>query len=220
MRGSSAHPATPPRLHECKGCGLLQTIPALTQGATAGCARCPTILARVSVYRLDHVIALTVAALVLLVTMCATTMMSVATAGISHTAGLFSGPAELIRQDMAALAVVVLFVTVFAPFGKLLGTLYVLIRLHEAKPPEHLRRVFVWAEWLRPWSMIEVFVLGVFVAYVKLGVLVPIGLDAAAYALLALMVVLFWVDTALDRELVWERLAPDASRMGRDAIST
>ena len=220
MRGSSAHPATPPRLHECKGCGLLQTIPALTQGETARCARCPTILARVSVYRLDHVIALTVAELVLLTTMCATTMMSVATAGISHTAGLFSGPAELIRQDMAALAVVVLFVTVFAPFGKLLGTLYVLIRLHEAKPPEHLRRVFVWAEWLRPWSMIEVFVLGVFVAYVKLSDLVTIGLDAGVYALLALMVVLIWEDTALDRELVWEKLAPDASRMGRDAVST
>jgi paraquat-inducible protein A len=107
---------------------------------------------------------------------------------------------------MPALAAVVVFVTVVAPFGKLIGTIYVLIRLHEARPPPHLRRVFTIAEQLRPWSMIEVFVLGVFVAYVKLGDLVDIGLDAGVYALLALMIVLVWADTALDREEVWDRL--------------
>jgi paraquat-inducible protein A len=42
----------------------------------------------------------------------------------------------------------------------------VLIRAHERRPPRHLRRVFALSEKLRPWSMIEVFVLGVFVAYV------------------------------------------------------
>jgi paraquat-inducible protein A len=48
----------------------------------------------------------------------------------------------------------------------------------------HLARVFRFAQWLRPWSMIEVFVLGVFVAYVKLGDLVRITLDVGVYALL------------------------------------
>jgi paraquat-inducible protein A len=90
----------------------------------------------------------------------------------------------------------------------LLGTLYVLIRLHEAAPPRHLRRVFAWVEKLRPWSMIEVFVLGVFVAYVKLGDLVRIDLDTGVYALLALTVVIIWADTAIDRELIWEKLTP------------
>ena len=54
--------------------------------------------------------------------------------------------------------------------------------------------------------MIEVFVFGVFVAYVKLGALVTIGLAAGVYALLALTVVLVWIDSAFDRETLWERL--------------
>jgi paraquat-inducible protein A len=199
-------PATRPQLRECPGCGLLQTVPALTPGTTAQCARCPTILRRVGAHRLEHLAALTVAALVLLAVMCASALMSVETAGIRHVADLFSGPQELVRQNMAPLAAVVLFVTVLAPFGKLLGTLYVLIRAHERNPPPHLRRVFALAEKLRPWSMIEVFVLGVFVAYVKLGGLVAIGLQTGVYALLALTVVLVWADAALDREKVWERL--------------
>ena len=62
------------------------------------------------------------------------------------------------------------------------------------------------AEKLRPWSMIEVFVFGVFVAYVKLGDLVQIGLDAGVFALLALTFVIIWADSALDRQAIWDRL--------------
>ena len=36
-------------------------------------------------------------------------------------------------------------------------------------PPQELRSIFAWVERLRPWSMIEIYLLGVFVAYVRLG---------------------------------------------------
>ena len=202
--------ASPARaeLKECPGCGMFHVIPPLERGTAARCVRCPTTLHQISSHSLDHSIALTVASLVLLVIMCATTLMNVQTAGIRHVAGVFSGPAELVQRGMTGLAVVVVFVTVIAPFGKLLGTLYVLIRLHEAAPPAHLRRVFRLAERLRPWSMVEVFVFGVFVAYVKLGDVVTIGLGDGLYALLALTFVIIWADSGLDHQAVWDRLDP------------
>jgi paraquat-inducible protein A len=200
-------PLPPPLpVMECPGCGLFQTIPALAPGTSARCPRCPTTLHRANAHPLEHSIALTATALVLLLIMCTTTLMSVQKAGIMHGAGLFSGPLELVNRGMPGLAAVVVFVTVIAPLGKLIGELYVLIRLHEARPPHHLRRVFVITEKLRPWSMIEVFVFGVFVAYVKLGDVVQIGLDAGVYALLALTFVVIWADGALDRQAVWDRL--------------
>lgn len=202
-------PSTRRQLRECPGCGLLQEIPELDPGGSAHCARCPTVLRRVSAHQLQHLIALAMAALILLVVMCTSSLMSVETAGIRRVATLFSGPEELVRQNMAPLAFVVLFVTVVAPLVRLMATVYVLIRAHERHPPHHLRRLFAWAEKLRPWSMIEVFVLGVFVAYVKLGDLVTIGLRTGVYALLALTIVLIWLDSALDREAVWERLDPE-----------
>lgn len=194
------------RLRECPGCGLLQMIPALAPGTSAQCPRCSTTLERATRHPIDHSVALNVTALVLLVIMCSTTLMTVQKAGISLSARLFSGPAELVRRDMAELAVAVLFVTVVAPLLKLLGTLYVLLRLRGAAPPRHLSRVFALVERLGPWSMIEVFVFGVFVAYVKLGDLVKITLDVGVYALLALTMVLIWADSALDREAIWDRL--------------
>src|SRR5262249_38160679 len=153
-------------------------------GTTAQCTRCSTVLRHTSSHRRDHLIALTATAFILLVIMCLTQLMSVEKAGIAHGANLFSGPQELVRRNMAELAGVVRFVTVLAPFVRLAATLYVLIRVREDVPPRHLRRIFALAEKLRPWSMIDVFVFGVFVAYVKLGDLVTIGLAAGVYALL------------------------------------
>jgi len=101
-----------------------------------------------------------------------------------------------VRRNMTALGIVVLFVTELAPLARLIGTLCVLNRAHEAIPPRHLRRVFALAEKLRSWSMIDVFVFGVFVAYGKLGDVVTIGLAVGVYALLALTFVLVWMDSA------------------------
>ncbi len=205
-RLAAAEPATPAELKECPGCGLFHTIPPLARGLSARCVRCPTTLHRVATHSLDHSLALTVASLVLLVIMCATTLLNVETIGIEHNAGVFSGPVELVKRHMAELAVVVVFVTVLAPLGKLLGTIYVLVRLREASPPAHLSRVFRLTEELRPWSMIEVFVFGVFVAYVKLGDVVKIGIENGLFALLALTFVIIWTDSGLDHQAVWDRL--------------
>src|SRR5579871_4829429 len=215
---ASSEAIAPPQLCECPGCGQLQTVPALRRGMTASCERCSTTLHHTTTHPLDHSIALTVAALVLLIVMCTTTLMSVQTAGIQHSAWLLSGPAELVARNMAALAAVVVFVTIVAPLAKLAGTLYVLLRLHEAAPPLHLRRVFSLAEKLQPWTMIEVFVFGVFVAYVKLGDLVQITLDAGVYALMTLTIVLIWADSALDREAIWDRLDPRGRAADRTAV--
>jgi paraquat-inducible protein A len=208
-------PPTRAEFKECPGCGLFHMVPPLRPGMSARCTRCPTTLHRAGSHSLDYSMALTVGALVMLIIMCTTMLMTVQTVGIIHQAGLFSGPVELVNRGMSGLAFVVVFVTVVAPFGKLLATLYVLVRMQEAAPPGHLRRVFRLAEQLRPWSMIEVFVFGVFVAYVKLGDVVHIGFEDGIFALLALTFVIIWADSGLDHEAVWDRL--DARRNGDDA---
>ena len=199
-------PQPQPRLRECPGCGRFQIVPIMAPGMTARCERCPTILERAAVHTREWSIALHVAALMLLIILCLTTLMTVKSAGIVLSAGLFAGPMELVHRGMASVAIVVVFVTVVAPFGRLIGTLYVLVRSREAAPPRHLLRIFAISEWLRPWSMVEVFVFGVFVAYVKLGDLVQLTLETGVYALLALTLVLVWADGALDRVAVWASL--------------
>ena len=195
---------TKPRLCECLSCALLQSVPALAPGIAAHCSRCGTIIHKARRHPLEYSLALTVAALVLLVVLFTATLLSVETAGIKIQANLFSGPEELVQRGMTALAVVVVFVTAVAPFAKLLGTLYVLLGLRMADPPRHLRRIFVLVERLTPWSMVEVFVFGVMVAYVKLGDLVTIDVGTGLFALFGLTFIMVWADSALDRTAVWD----------------
>ena len=59
--------------------------------------------------------------------------------------------------------------------------------------------------------MIEVFLVGYFVAYAKLGALVRMDTGPAFWALLAFMLITIAIDAVLDPEVVWQSIAPQAS---------
>jgi paraquat-inducible protein A len=190
----------------CRHCGLVQRVPALLPPAVVVCAQCGVTLRRTLRNSLSRALAMTLTALMFFAIACATPLMSVSTSGISLAANLFSGPERLRQQGVWELAVVVLFTTVAAPFLKLLGTAYVLIGLRAPRPPHHLRMVFAFVERLRPWAMVEVYLLGVFVAYVKLVDIVHIDVGFAIYALVGLMIATVAADALLDRQAVWEEM--------------
>jgi paraquat-inducible protein A len=193
-------------LHECPGCGRFQIVPPLQAHELARCDRCRVTLRRGHSDPLNHATALAFAALVLLLIATVRTMMTVQTAGISHRADLFGGPVELLARGLWPLAVVVTFTTVVAPFLLLGGTLYVLLMLRLEHPPRHLRGVYKTVRWLAPWSMIEVLLLGAFVAYVKLQDLVQIGVGEALVALVVLTFVMTWLASVLDANTIWEEM--------------
>lgn len=209
-----ALPVAPSRLRECRDCGQFQVVPALAPGTRAYCLRCNAVLRHTHHDPLNVPLALNVTAFVLLLISASTTLMSVSTAGQYHVADLFSGPIGLGRNGLWELSAVVLFTTVAAPLAKLGCMLYVLLGLRLSRPPRHIRAVFAWVEHLRPWSMIEVYLLGVFVAYVKLIALVHIEIGVAVYTLGALIFTMVAADAMLDSQFVWEEMErrgiPDA----------
>jgi len=205
----------PPRLRECHDCGQFQIVPALLPATKAQCLRCDATLRHTHRDPLRTPLALNLASLGLFLIAASSTLMQVSSAGQIHVANLFSGPFSLEQDGMWELAAVVLFTTAAAPLGKLACMLYVLIGLRLPRPPRHIRTVFAWVEHLRPWSMVEVYLLGVFVAYAKLGALVQIEAGVALYALGALILTMIAADVMLDAQFVWEEMErrgiPDAS---------
>jgi paraquat-inducible protein A len=197
---------TPARLRECPSCGRFQIVPSLLPGASARCLRCDGLLRRAREDPLGRALALNLAALSLLGIACLMSLMTVSTAGMVRNANLFSGPRDMGSSGLWQLSVVVLFTTVAAPTLKLLAMAYVLIGLRLPSPPRHLRRVFAVVEHLRPWSMIEVFLLGVMVAYTKLIDLVHIEIGLALYALGLLVFTMIAAEAVLDRQSVWEEM--------------
>ena len=195
-----------PRLRECHDCGQFQLVPALPPAARAQCLRCDAVLRHTHHDPLWTQLALNLAALFLLLIAVPSVLMLVSTAGQTHVADMFSGPVGLDKHGMWELAAVVLFTTVAAPALKIACMLYVLIGLRLPNPPRHIRTVFAWVEHLRPWSMIEVYLLSVFVAYVKLRAIVFIQIGVALYALGALLLTMIAADVLLDAQFIWEAM--------------
>jgi len=123
-----------------------------------------------------------------------------------HETTLNSGPLELIERGLWPLALAVAFTTAFAPLVRLSGMLYVLVGLKMPTMPPNLRGVFRLALRLKTWAMLEVLLLGVFVAYTKLGDLVHIEIGPAVYALGLYSIVIVWAETSLDPQAVWEEI--------------
>ena len=195
-----------PELRECQGCGLFQIAPELEPDTRCDCVRCGVTLRRARSNPVSRALALNCAGLVLFIIVWAAMLMKVSTMGIMHETTLISGPNELVRQGLWPLALAVGFTTGLAPAARFFGLIYVLVGLKLARPLPNLRGVYRFVRKINIWAMLEVLLLGVFVAYTKLGDLVTIELGPAVYALGLLTVVLVWAELVLDPQAVWEEI--------------
>ena len=194
------------RIRECPGCGLFQQTPPTLRRGMALCPRCGTALHRHKEDPQGRALALALTGLLLFCLAASMTFLTLDLKGREQTTWLISGPLELESFGMWELAIPVLTFTVLAPLLKLLALTYVLIGLRLPRTPPWLHLAFRGVEMLTPWAMVEVFLLGVFVAYTKLVDIAPLYIGGAVFALGGLMLVMAAADAALDHDDIWESL--------------
>lgn len=123
------------------------------------------------------------------------------------SASLVTGPILLDEGGWQALAAVVLLAACLLPSLRLFGLILVLAGLRRHRPPRLLRAILRGTEWLRPFAMVEVYLLGLAVAYSKLIDLAQVRLELAAYALALLMLTMALIDQLVQPRALWEALA-------------
>ncbi len=194
------------RVFGCFDCGQFHRLPPMPPGAEARCHRCHSVLQRRKPNSLDRAFAWALASLPVFLVAAALPFLSIDLYGRTNHIVLSSGPSQLNHDGLWELGLVVLCFTMVAPCLRIAGLIAVLGGLRLAHPPPLLHVVLRIVERLRPWSMIEVYLLGLFVAYTKLIDLAHVDVGAAAYALAALMLLMAGCDAALDQETCWQAL--------------
>lgn len=119
---------------------------------------------------------------------------------------LVSGIVELWRQDMGSLAALVMLTAVLAPGMQLALLLYVLIPTLRGGVPWQLAPALRLLQRLETWSMMEVFLIGILVALVKLGRMAEIVPGPAIYSFAVLILLLAGATASLDRRCLWQRV--------------
>lgn len=190
----------------CHDCDALYPRPRLRPGQKARCLRCGAVLLESKPQGLERCLALSLASLMLLVLANVFPLLDMSIEGRVQQSTVASGVLELYRQGFGAMAALVFGVSILAPALKILALLYVLLPLRFRRPLPQAARVFRWVETLRPWSMTEVYLLGILVAVVKLADLASIEPGLALYCFTALILLMAAADAALEPEDIWERL--------------
>ena len=201
-----------PALIECHDCGLYLRAKALPESSTAKCPRCGAGLYRRTNRGIDHAIALSIAGLVLFAIANIYPFMTFKLEGREQVSTLITGVLEFLDQGLWPLALLVFAVTIFIPLAKMLGTLAVLIPVRYGLRVRGLGRLFRIVEIMHPWAMMEVFMLGVLVAYVKLTDLAILELGPALFAFTALIFVLAAVESSIEPREIWTALGDQGLR--------
>jgi len=193
-------------LQECHECGLFQEVEPGHVGSAAQCGRCGAVLRRFRRDSLGRPFALAIAGMILLAIAVLTPFMSFTIEGRTETAYLLTGVFSFYDLGFYELFLFVGLTIAMAPALKLTALLYVLIGMRMKRPWPYLPAVFSAVMTLAPWAMIEVFLLGLFIAYTKLIDLATIEVGPGVFALAGLMVVMVAQMATLDPHDVWDAL--------------
>ena len=160
-----------------------------------------------------------VAALVTLVIAQCFPIIALNAQGMTSQATLLDAVSSLWAGKMHIVAAVVFFTTTLFPSMELLALLYVLLPLRAGSVPPGFRHVIRFLQWLRPWGMVEVFMLGVLVTTVKMVSLARVIPGAGLFAFGALTVLLALV-SRFDPHRLWHACDEIETRDGATPCAT
>lgn len=195
----------------CHDCGLAQVQGALPAPGLVLCARCGAVLRRVAPGSVRRAVHLYLAALVLFVTANLHPFLAFGFEGRGQVVVLASGVARLWREGMPLLATIVAGASLLFPAAKMLATLWALgPLLFRLRLPGQVFALGL-ADRLRAWAMLDVFLLAVIVAWVKLADLATLEPGPGLWTFLGALLLATAADATLDHHDVWERFGPQAT---------
>jgi paraquat-inducible protein A len=192
----------------CDTCGLVQRVEALAPGTVAECLRCGSFLgARRSSRSLEITAALSLAALILYVPANIYPIMKMYLYGGYSESTVWDGIVMLARNDHWVVAVIVFLASMVIPLVKLAGlfSLVVTTRLGWARRLRSRTQLYKFIDAIGPWAMLDVFLLAVLVALVKLSTWAKILPGAGLLAFTMVVVLTMLASAAFDPKLIWEK---------------
>lgn len=190
----------------CHECDLVHDIPPMPAKTAARCVRCGAILFRAKPDSINRTLAWTLAGLILYVVAVTFPFLAMKSGAIVQETALLTGVRQLYQQKETTLAILVFMTCILVPLIQMGGLLYVFTSLKMNLRAKYAIPVFRLFQHVKPWSMMEIYMLGILIAMVKLGKMATIVPGLAVIAFGLLIFVLTFAISSVDAHLVWERL--------------
>jgi paraquat-inducible protein A len=190
----------------CPGCDLLVDVSALGSGQSASCPRCGFLLTRKRQNAYQRVLAFGSAGLIFLVLANNYPFLSFSSSGLESVMTLRQTPGALWANDMPEVGILVAAFIIFIPAAVLLMMLALSIPLSQGRYHPWMVTIAKGIFLARNWSMVEVFIIGVIVALVKIAAMATVVIGPAFWAYAAFTICFTVAVANLDRYQCWEDL--------------
>lgn len=199
------HPA---QLIACHYCDLLQREIPLRPGCSASCSRCGSVLYRNATASMDRTLAYAVAAAVLFVIANLFPIFTIEIKGDRSAITLFGAVLSLWDQQMKTISLLVFITAILVPAIELVSLIYLLLPFQFGRVPKGYTLFMRTLQFVEPWGMVEVFMLGVLVSLVKLTNTFRVIPGVALWSFGLLTLLLAAAAAAFSARDVWARLDP------------
>lgn len=190
----------------CPDCDLIQSLPILSIGEVANCIRCNATLFKNQKNSVDRSLAFAITGLILFVIANLFPLISLKALGVVQDGTLLSTAFSLIQVERPLLGIVIFLTTIFFPALTLVGTITILVQVKTNRISSYTAPLFRFLRSTDAWGMLEIFMLAILVAVVKLGDLADVILGLSLYAFCLLILALTLLSYSLNPHDVWNKL--------------
>lgn len=187
----------------CEHCDSVYRRRVLAPGEAARCERCAAVLYRAHRLDVDRWLALTLTAAVAFIIANVCPVIRINLQGLHNEATLWESAAALAHGPIAIIAVPTALSIILVPFLQISLLAWVLIHARRGRRAPGFAQTMRLLAALRPWSMVEVCLLGMLVAIIKLSHLLQVIPGAGIWATAALMVLITLIANR-DIHRLWE----------------
>ncbi|WP_285415598.1 paraquat-inducible protein A [Pseudomonas sp. efr-133-TYG-5] len=175
----------------CEHCDCVYEKTPLAKHQKTLCARCGGVLERYSSLTVEQRLALTLTAAMLWLFANFYPVMSISLKGLKNSATLWDSVLALSQGPITFMAMVAAISIIIAPAFQLVLLIWVLCFALTSRRSPGFKVAMRWLETLRPWSMLEVCLLGAMVAVFKLAGMLDVlpGIGLFALAALSLLMI-------------------------------
>ncbi len=189
----------------CKTCGLVQRVEAADLEQVAECRRCGAIVRRPRGRSLQRTAAFTLAALVLYVPANVYPILRMTRYGVYSESTVWDGCVALFRSGDRLVAGIVLLASIVIPLCKMVALLALVASVRFGFERWQRGRTLLYRvlQMIGPWAMLDVFLLAVLVALVKLEGIATVMPGPGLLAFAAVVVFTLLASASFSPRLVW-----------------
>jgi paraquat-inducible protein A len=197
-------------LISCRTCGQVQRMVQLEPREAAECCRCGALVApRSAAGSLERVAAFSLAALAFYVPANIYPILRMNFYGAYSESTVWDGCVSLARDGQWIVAAVVFSASILIPLVKMIGLVYLVItaKLNSTRRRYARTRIHQFIEAIGPWAMLDVFLVAVLVALVRLEKLATVLPGPGLLAFTAVVVFTLLASASFGSQSIWEKPA-------------